>query len=154
MKARIVTRRRAPAVLPKFWRTKTPTDVMRDTQIIHHDLVARFEKGTATVADMWDWMETGYTYMTMVNLYAQDGVEFTVEAISALRAQGDSYEAICARMQRTGKVGLTGPELLIARAAAGVMDELIAMDRHGIALRAAKESTRQMDRILKKVGAR
>ena len=34
------------------------------------------------------------------------------------------------------------------------MDELIAMDRHGIALKAAMESSAQMDRILKKVGVR
>lgn len=154
MKTRFVNRPRVAKLMSKFWQPKTPANVVCEMQIIHHDLVARFENGTATVADLWEWMETGYTYMTMVNLYAQDGVQFTDEAISALRAQGDSYEAICARMQRTGKVGLTGSELLIARAAAGVMDELIAMDRHGIALRAAKESTRQMDRILKKVGAR
>lgn len=154
MKTRKIGRRRQPAAIPKFWRAKTPAAVIRDTQIVHHDLVARFENGTATVADLWDWMETGFTYMTMVNLYVQDGVEFTDEAIAALRAQGDSYEAICARMQRTGRVDLTGPELLIARAAAGVMDELIAMDRHGIALRAAQVSSAQMDRILKKVGPR
>ena len=144
----------ARAMLPKFWRPKLTSIQQLTCKVAHWDLVERLATGQASTDDCWDWMETGYTYMTMVNLYAQDGVQFTDEAISALRAQGDSYEAICARMQRTGKVGLTGPELLIARAAAGVMDELIAMDRHGIALRAAKESTRQMDRILKKVGAR
>lgn len=154
MKIRTVSRRQPPATLPKFWRAKTPEAVVRDTQIVHHDLITRFESGTATAADLWDWMETGFTYMNMVNLYVQDGVQFTDEAIAALRAQGECYETICARMERTGKVGLSGPELLIARAAAGVMDELIAMDRHGIALRAAQESSAQMTRILKKVGAR
>jgi hypothetical protein len=47
----------------------------------------------------------------------------------------------------TGRVGFNGPELCVARAAAHVMDGLIDIDRHGIAVKAAHWSLAQMDRI-------
>jgi hypothetical protein len=54
---------------------------------------------------------------------------------------------VIARFRMTGRVGFNGPELCVARAAAHVMDGLIDIDRHGIAVKAAHWSLEQMDRI-------
>ncbi len=137
--------------LPKFWRPKISSAQVLDSRIVHNDLVQRLATGTATAGDCWDWMETGFTYTQMMRMLAEDGVQFTDEAMGALALQLDTYELICARLHRTGRVGLTGPELQIARQAAAVMDELIGMDRHGIAERAARWSIEQMTRIQKAI---
>lgn len=133
--------------LPKFWLPKLTTSKQLDCKIIHWDLVDRFTSGTATRDDMWDWMETGFTYSQIMHLLAKDGSEFTPEAVQAITDQLNSYDSVIARWSATGRVGFNGTELNIARAAAHVMDGLIDMDRHGIAERAAQWSTQQMARI-------
>lgn len=138
---------RAPTTLPKFWRPKTPPATIRTARIVHWDLVDRFTKGAATRDDLWDWIETGFTYSQMMRMLAEDGAEFTDEAMQAIAAQLESYPAVIARSNRTGRIAFTGPELQTARAAAEVMDGLIGMDRHGIALRAAQWSQTQMDKL-------
>lgn len=133
--------------LPKFWRPKISTAQVLNARIVHNDLVNRLATGTASTSDCWDWMETGFTYTQMMRLLADDGVQFTDDAIQALLMQLETYEAICVRLRRTGRPGLSGPELQIAKQAAAVMDELIDLDRHGIAERAAHWSMEQMARI-------
>lgn len=135
--------------LPKFWRPKISTAQVLDARIVHNDLVNRLATGTATAGYLWDWMETGFTYTQMMRMLAEDGEQFTDEAMAALALQLESYEPICARLRRTGRVGLSGPELHIAKNATEVMDVLIGMDRHGIAERAAHWSMEQMARIKK-----
>lgn len=142
-----VHHRRPVKPLPKFWRPKLAPVVQLDAKIIHHDLVTRFTDGTANVEDLWDWMETGFTYSQMMRLLAEDGTEFTAEAETAIVLQLDMYPAICERLRKTGRIGMTGTELKIARDAAQVMDGLIDMDRHGIAERAAQWSIDQMAKI-------
>ncbi|CAN7450642.1 hypothetical protein LJR066_002826 [Acidovorax sp. LjRoot66] len=133
--------------LPKFWRPKVVGAQLRDCQIVHRDLVSRFADGTADRESLWDWMETGFTYSQMMRLLHEDGEQFTPEAEAALVRQLDTYPAVCARYRKTGRAGLSGAELQIALNAADVMDALIAMDRHGIADRAALWSTRQMETL-------
>lgn len=133
--------------LPKFWQPKITASQQLDAKVIHWDLVTRFTSGTATRDDMWDWMETGFTYSQIMTLLAADGTEFTPEAIGAIDDQLQSYGSVIARWKATGRVGFNGQELNIARAAAHVMDSLIDMDRHGIAERAAHWSTAQMERL-------
>lgn len=133
--------------LPKFWRPKISTAQVLNARIVHNDLLNRLATGTASTGDLWDWMETGFTYTQMMRLLADDGVQFTDDAIQALLMQLETYEAICARLRRTGRPVLTGPELQIAKQAAAVMDELIDLDRHGIARKAALWSMDQMARI-------
>lgn len=143
----VAATRRKRQQLPKFWRPKISTAQVLDARIVHNDLVNRMATGTATAGDLWDWMETGFTYTQMMRMLAEDGEQFTDEAMAALALQLESYEPICARLRRTGRVGLSGPELQIAKNAAEVMDVLIGMDRHGIAERAARWSMEQMTRI-------
>ncbi len=136
--------KRHPATLPKFWLPKLDEGTQREAQIIHWDLVTRFTDGTATSQDLWDWMETGFTYTQMMRLLIEDGVDFTPEAQESLAAQLGTYEQIIARYRRTQRVAFNGPEYLIAKAAANVMDALIELDRHGIAERAVRWSMAQM----------
>lgn len=133
--------------LPKFWRPKTPAATIRTARIVHWDLLDRFTNGTATRDDLWDWIETGFTYSQIMRMLAEDGSAFTDESMQAVAAQLESYPEVIARSNRTGRIAFTGPELQAARAAASVMDELIGMDRHGIALRAAQWSEIQMDKL-------
>lgn len=134
----------APAALPKFWRPKTTPGQQLTCKVIHWDLIEHITHGTATRTELWDWMETGFTYSQLMRLLAQDGTEFTPEAIAAVQEQIDSHDAIAQRFQRTGRVGFTGPELLTARAAAEVFTDLIALDRNGYAEQAAIWSTAHM----------
>lgn len=138
--------------LPKFWRPKISATQVLDARIVHNDLLNLIATGTATTSDLWDWMETGFTYSQMMRLLAEDGVQFTDDAIQALMMQLETYEAICARLRRTGRPGLSGPELQIAKQAAAVMDELIELDRHGIAMKAAQWSMDQMASIRRAMG--
>lgn len=133
--------------LPKFWQPKLVPAQCLDAKIIHWDLIERFVSGTATTADLWDWIETGYTYSQIMRLQIEDGTEFTPEALAAMSEQLEIYASVIARFRTTGRVGFSGPELCVARAAAFVMDGLIDIDRHGIAVKAAHWSLVQMDRI-------
>lgn len=133
--------------LPKFWRPKMEPSQQLNAKLAHWDLVNRFTDGTATQTDLWDWMETGFTYSQMMRLLAEDGLELTEEAQNAIAEQLLTYENVAARFNRTGRVGFNAQELLTARAAASVMDDLIAADRHGIAVRAALWSAEQMLRV-------
>jgi hypothetical protein len=141
--------RRAPVALPKFWRPKLAEGVKLDAKLIHHDLVHRLELGTATVSDMWDWMETGFTYSEMFRLLKEDGVELTEEAEAVVAAQLNSYGAICKRLRQWRKVQLTKAELETARVATQVFDGLVDLDRNGIAVAAAEWSMRQMTQLRK-----
>ncbi|OWG18316.1 hypothetical protein KDK82_1795 [Delftia sp. K82] len=139
--------RRVPDVVPKFWRAKLAPSTKLSAKVAHHDLVSRLETGTATVADLWDWIETGFTYSQMFRLLWEDGEPLTSEAEAAIAAQLNTYPAVCARFRTKKRVGLSGPELQIARQAAQVFDGLIDLDRNGIAVAAVQWSEKQMAQI-------
>jgi hypothetical protein len=133
--------------LPKFWRPKLEKEAQFQAKVTHWDLISRFTDGTANPEDLWDWMETGFTYSQMMRLLYEDGVPFTDEAMNAIADQLLTYEGVALRFKRTGRVGFSAPELLTARAAASVMDGLIEMDRHGIATKAALWSAGEMVKV-------
>lgn len=135
--------------LPKFWRPKLTSRVQLDAKLIHWDLIDRFTKGAATADDLWDWIETGLTYSEIMRLLIEDGTEFTEESALAIASLLDSHASVIQRYVKTGRIGFDYAELLAARAAAEVMDQLIEMDRHGIAEKAACWSTEQMQSIRK-----
>ncbi|WP_212645469.1 hypothetical protein [Delftia sp. PE138] len=139
--------RRVHDVVPKFWRAKLAPSTKLSAKVAHHDLVQRLETGTATVADLWDWIETGFTYSQMFRLLWEDGEPLTEEAEAAIAAQLNTYPAVCARLRAKKRVGLSGPELQIARQAAQVFDGLIDLDRNGIAVAAVQWSDQQMRQI-------
>jgi len=140
------------AALPKFWRPKVAPAEQLTCQIIHWDLITAFTRGTATFKDLRDWIETGMTYAKMVELLIADGVAIKPEAAEALNDQAALYEGVIARYGKTGRVGFSGYELTVVRLAACVMDELIQLDRHGIAGLAALWSTERMRQARKTGG--
>lgn len=133
--------------LPKFWRPKLAPDQCLDAKIIHWDLISRFTDGSANDGDLWDWIETGYTYKMMMILYSQDGIAFTPEAVAAIDEQIDIYGSVISRYRKTHRVAFSGVELCIARAAANIMDSLLGIDRHGIAAKAGQWAVVQLGRI-------
>ena len=134
-------------LLPKFWRPKLKPAVQTIAQIAHWDLVHDFTHGRATRTTLLEWIATGYTYLRMMQLLAEEGDQFTEEAAQAIFDQIDCFSDVIARYEATGRVGFNASQLNIARAAAHVMDGLIIMDRHGIALRAVVWSNAQMARV-------
>lgn len=130
--------------LPRFFRPKLkPADQLR-AGIIHWDLVTRLVDGSANGDILWDWIETGLTYCQMMQLLTADGIAFENAAIEALNAQIESYEGVIARYRATRRAGFSGTELATARAAALVMDELLTLDRNGIADQAGRWAVAQM----------
>lgn len=133
--------------LPKFWQPKLEAIQCLDAKIIHWDLITRFTNGSATRDDLWDWIETGYTYCKLIELHQEDGTEFTNEAIAAISDHVDIFDSVIARFKTTGRVAFTGPELCISRAAANIYDMLIEIDRHGLSVKAGLWAVQVMDRI-------
>jgi hypothetical protein len=145
---RIASRaKRNPEQLPKFWRPKLDEEQQFDCKMTHWNLFDCILIGTATRSVLWDWIETGFTYSQFMRLLSADGVEFTDEAAQAIADQINIYDAVIERYSKTGRVGFNGEQINIARAAAQVMDGLIEMDRHGIAVKAARWSLEQMVNI-------
>lgn len=137
--------------LPKFWQPHLQPSEKLDCKLIHWDLIDRITNGSADKADLWDWMETGFTYSQLMRLLMAEGVDFTYEAISAVNSQLCIYEDIatrCKKFSNVGFIGFTASEFIIARAAASVFDDLIELDRNGCAIRAALWSQQQMLRIM------
>lgn len=126
-----------PAQVPKFWRKKLPDSAKLNVQVIHWDLFHRFTDGSATVVELWDWVETGFTYQEMARLLLDDGVHVTTEAVAAIAEQISIYDSVIQRCKRVGRPGFSGTEYWIAHAAVQTMDSLIHKDRHGIGLKAA-----------------
>lgn len=133
--------------LPKYWRAPLTADQVATCQLAHWDLLDRFTGGTATSEDLLDWIETGFTYSELMRLLEADGTPFTEEAKGAIAEQLETYTGVLERFRTTGRVGFNGAQLLTARAAAEVMDQLIELDRFGFAVRAAQWSTAQMERL-------
>jgi hypothetical protein len=133
--------------LPKFWRAPITADQVATCKLAHWDLIDRFTSGRATSADLLDWIETGFTYSELMRLLEVDGTPFTEEAKAAIAEQLETYTGVLERFRTTGRVGFNGAQLLTARAAAEVMDQLIELDRFGFAVCAAQWSTAQMERL-------
>lgn len=133
--------------LPKFWRAPITADQVTTCKLAHRDLVDRFTSGTATQGDMLDLVETGLTYSELMRLLEADGTEFTEEAKAALDGHMEATVGVLQRFEATGRVGFNSEQLLAARAACEVMDQLIEMDRYGLAVKAAEWSTAQMLRL-------
>lgn len=136
--------------LPKFWRPKVTAVVKLDSKLAHWQMITAFVDGKADATTLQEWIDTGFAYSQMMHLLHADGTEFTGAAEHALVDQLEIYDAVATRYRTTGRVAFSGPELNIARAAALVMDELIQMDRHGIALKAAIWTTEQSARLTKR----
>jgi hypothetical protein len=59
----------------------------------------------------------------------------------------ETFTGVIERFKATGRVGFNSTQLLAARAAAEVMDQLIEMDRFGFAVRAAEHSNTTVNSI-------
>lgn len=144
---RAIQQRRGTQALPKFWRPRLTDGQVLSARIVHNDLLAALTAGGARPIVLWDWMETCFTYLQMMRLLEEDGTVFTEDAKLAITMAVDDLESVAERFRRTKRVGFSGPELTHALEAAAVMDELIALDRHGIAEKAALWSTEQRRKI-------
>lgn len=82
-----------------------------------------------------------------LRLLVRDGVPLNPEAMAAIDAQHAIYETVTQRFARTDRAAFTPQELLVARTAAAVFDDLVELDRNGLAKEAALWSMAQMQAI-------
>lgn len=136
------------ANLPKWFRQKLTPEQETACKIAHWDLITRFTSGRATEHDIWDMVHTGLTYIELMRLLESDGTEFTEEAKAAIAEHLETFPGVIERYRRTGRVGFDGPQLLAARAAAELMEQLIEMDRFGFAVRATAWAKAKVDEML------
>lgn len=132
---------------PKWFRPRLTSEQQTTCKVIHWDLITRITGPAATKDDMLEWIANALTYSQMMALLIEDGREFTTEACELVAEQLEIVPKLVDRYRATGRVGFTGTELQVARAAAYVMDDVIELDRHGIADQAARWSVEQMRRI-------
>lgn len=130
--------------LPKWWQAKLKPETQTTLRILHWDLLTSIANGSATEQTMWEWIGCALTFDRMAQLLAADGVPLTPEARAVLAEQLQIVPTLRSRHQATGRVVFTGPELLAARAAAHVVDDLLELDRHGASTRAADWSEQQL----------
>lgn len=137
--------------LPKFWEPKTPETDKLTCKIAHHHNVEEIRKGGAGVDILLEWAESIFTYSEMMKLYVADGIDISEEAGQLMADQLLSCAEVADRYNRTGKVGFNAEQLNIAKATAFLMDDLIALDRHGIAVQALINSSTHMAALRKQV---
>ncbi|PZP97526.1 MAG: hypothetical protein DI587_17155 [Variovorax paradoxus] len=136
--------KRQPPPPSKFWQRKLTPETQTTARILHWDALTSIANGTATEATMWEWIAGALTFDRMAQLLAEDGVQLTHEARAALAEQRQIAPTLRRRHAATGRVVFTGPELMAARAAAHVVDDLLTLDRHGVSTAAAEWSERQV----------
>jgi hypothetical protein len=134
-------------MMPKWFRKKLDSDQIVSCKVAHWDLIGRVTSGIATEHDLWDMVHTALTYSEMMRLLEDSGTQFTEEAKAAIVEHMESLPGVIDRHRKTGRVGFSGEQLLSARAAAEVMEQLIEMDRFGIAVRATEWAKAETDRI-------
>lgn len=130
--------------LPKFWQPKVTPDQQLTAKLYHWDLVDKFIKGEAQEEDMWDWIETGFTYSNLMRFLIEDGEQILDVSKAALIEQIKIYTSVLQRFHKTARVGFNCQQIQIARDAACAMDGLIGMDRFGFARKAALLSIEQV----------
>lgn len=135
------------AILPKWFHPKLDADQIVSCKVAHWDLLDRFTSGRATEHDMWDMVHTGMTYSELMRLLEDDGTQFTEEAKAAIAEHLESFPSVIDRYNRTGRVGFSGEQLLAARAASELMEQLIEMDRFGFAVRATEWAKAKVDAL-------
>lgn len=140
-------RRESRALIPKFWQPKAAPSRQLTTSIYHWDVISQFTSGEATEATLWAWIEAALVYSEMTRRFIADGVPVTDEAISAIAEQLEMVAPVMAKFKATSRVEFTGSQLLIARQAGYVMDQLIAADRHGIAWHSIVWARAEMDKM-------
>lgn len=135
------------SLIPKFFLPKLSEAQVTSCKVAHWDLLGRITSGRATEHDIWDMVHTGLTYIELMRLLESDGTEFTEEAKAAIAEHLETFPGVIERYRRTGRVGFDGPQLLAARAAAELMEQLIEMDRFGFAVRATAWAKAKRDAL-------
>ena len=133
------------STLPKWFRPKLDADQIVSCKVAHWDLLRRFTSAEATEHDLWDFVHTGLTYSELMRLLEEDGTQFTEEAKAAITEHLETFAGVIDRFRTTGRIGFNSAQLLSARAAAEVMDQLIEMDRFGFAVRATEWAKAKCD---------
>lgn len=118
---RFLPRAGLPAQLPPALRCFAPkldAAQQRDLALVHIQHLDAFTRGEATEGTLWDWMGGVLTWSRVA--------ELTQRAADDMAQQLALCLAVHQRYQRTGRLGLTGPEYQLAKHGVELMDALAA----------------------------
>lgn len=112
---------------------------IRDLSMAHHVNLDAIAKGEAGEEILWQYVGGALTWSCVAERL-QAGVPEMAAQLEVVRSLIDRY-------RRTGRVGLTGPELQIARDGLSYMDQLAELVPHVIAIEAAEASEAMVQRL-------
>jgi hypothetical protein len=136
-------------LLPKYFQPKVTKKSQTVCQVIHWDFVDQFARGIATPPHLWGWVEACLTYSEMMRLLSAEGTEFTPEAGAAMVLLLEIQPQIIERFKTTGLIEFTADELAVCKAGALVMDEMVQIDKYGIAWASRQWSNARMEHLKK-----
>ena len=124
---------------PRGLRPKLDRGQLTDLALAHLANLDALARGGATTTTLWHAVEAAYTWSRVAELLQVGQDEMTEQLLM--------LEAVLARYKRTGKIGLSGPEYVLAKKGVEVMDELAATVDTQTAIAAAAWSEGRIDRL-------
>lgn len=126
--------RLAPGLRPKLNRQQ-----LLELGICHLEQLDAVANGQAEASVLWDWVACMLTWWKVSRLLQVGMAE--------MDAQCDMVTRLTERWHRTGRVRFDGPDLQLARAGIGVMDDLAELVSLGQAKEAAAWSEIEVQRV-------
>ena len=117
-------------------------DVVRDLKLTQRLILQAMLQPGAPASAVTDFAEAAMTWAEMARvLYAKHRTDELLAAKEAMERQLEASESALERLRRTGKAGLSGPELMAARQAAEWADAMAEVCDQATATTAAIVST-------------
>jgi hypothetical protein len=125
---------------PRGLRPKLDRSQLQDLALAHIANLDALATGKADSTTLWHAVEAAFTWSRAAQLTGAGEAE--------MAQQLHMLEGVLARYQRTGKVGLSGPEYQLAKQGVEVMDELARLVDLADAIAAAAWSEARINRLL------
>jgi len=125
---------------PRGLRPKLDRSQLQDLALVHIAHLDALATGQADTTTLWHAVEAAFTWSRAAQLTGAGEAE--------MAQQLHMLEGVLARYQRTGRIGLSGPEYQLARQGVEVMDELAHIVDLADAIAAAAWSEARVDALL------
>lgn len=131
------------ARMPRAFRPKLDASQRTELGICHWQQVDAIQSGAADAQVMWSMAGGVLTWSRIAELL---GV-----GVPEMKAQLEVVDRLIERFKRTGRVGLSGPDLQLAKEGATVMDDLAEIVDKPTAIAAAEWSELEVQRLADEV---
>lgn len=137
MKRRRLTHAELLARMPRAFRPKLAPDQVRDLAMVHLVNLDAIANGQGTPELLWQVVGGIFTWSRVA--------EALQAGVPEMRAQLELAERLIERFTRTGRVGFSGTEYLLAKDGIGYMDQLAEIVDRPTAVAAADWSERSLE---------